>query len=1010
MGINSPLYLSEEQKKQYVEDAKPYLELTLDQLWNSVTSQKIPRSVALTNPQTIGCPVCGKAVAPFGNYPYEIDYIHKPWKLTCPSCKSVFPTNDFKAYYEGGLDENGFFNPELAKKHNDMLIQAGEKGNLVNLLQPEKGENWGVDDSTGFVDANGQKYTFIAYYNHFAWYTGIIIQAVRTLKNAYLATHDPAYASRGLVILNRIADVYPDLTISEWKRSDDFLNCNGSQLDHGKAIGCIWETIIVADFIKAFGVFSPALLEGKCEEAVAYLKTKKPAVSSAEEIKKHVEDNLIRQVYPAVKNTDIFGNSGTHQATLATAAVVLNQNPETKEWIDFCFRTGKEESGNCTGGNINEVMVNRIDRDGFGTEASPGYNSGWLYYYLNVADVLEGYQIDGLEAADLYQNPKFRKMFSSLVQLIFSDIYTPTMGDTCATGTPILYATFDSMVRAFLKYHNPMFAQAAYLINGRTLEHAKLDIYGEDPKQIKAKIEKVIREKGELDLGGTNLTGYGFAAVREGKSGDFLASGKKSTKQRALWIYYGKTNLYASHGHNDALNMGLYAYGLDLMPDLGYPRYADITDRHRWSLVANTASHNTVTIDNQQHERHLVGQPLHFDNGGLVKLISIEDKAAYSAVARAYRRTSALIRIDEENSYVVDLFRVVGGSEHRYSFHAAETDGVQTSGLDLVKQADENGNYVGTYAGADLEYPFNADIDDPTGARYFFHVDKQAEKGGDFSVDYRILDTWNVLGNGAHAPTDIHVKLTMLGEFDQVALLDARPPENKVGNPETLRYVFAERRGQADLESCYTAVIEPYKGKSSIRSIQALPVTYCGEPVPDMRARALKVTLENGRVDYIVNAVDVTKEYTVTDGQTIIPFQGFFGVCSIQDGKVVHWYLNDAAKIADITNPKLSAATGTVKKFTKELSMENSIWIRSNETGIELEDLTGRYIYIENDGIHNAAYRIENAQMEDDGTIRLSTGIVSPVRSYQDAEKPELGYIYDVEAGKTFRIPLSCEG
>jgi hypothetical protein len=115
MGMKTPLYLSEEQKKQYVEEAKPYLTLSMDQLWNSVTSQKIPRSVALTNPQTIGCPVCGKAVAPYGNYPYEIDYINKPWKITCPSCKTVFPTNDFQTYYEGGLNENGFFDPALAK-------------------------------------------------------------------------------------------------------------------------------------------------------------------------------------------------------------------------------------------------------------------------------------------------------------------------------------------------------------------------------------------------------------------------------------------------------------------------------------------------------------------------------------------------------------------------------------------------------------------------------------------------------------------------------------------------------------------------------------------------------------------------------------------------------------------------------------------------------------------------------------------------------------------------------
>lgn len=37
-----------------------------------------------------------------------------------------------------------------------------------------------------------------------------------------------------------------------------------------------------------------------------------------------------------------------------------------------------------------------------------------------------------------------------------------------------------------------------------------------------------------------------------------------------------------------------------------------------------------------------------------------------------YRRVVAMIDIDEDTSYTVDIFRVVGGNEHHFSFHGAE--------------------------------------------------------------------------------------------------------------------------------------------------------------------------------------------------------------------------------------------------------------------------------------------------------------------------------------------------
>lgn len=1119
-----------------VQLADSYLALGHDFLWSSITSQRIPRSYAAASKESWGCLECGEKLLAFGNYPYSADPINNPWKLICPSCKKQFPTNDFESYYKGGLDADGFFDPVLAKQHNDALIAKGEKGNLVNILYPEKGESWGVDDGTGHIDEQGRKFTFVAYYNHWKlWYGGLISSALNAFRDAYLYTGDVKYADAGVVMLDRIADVYPEMNLDIWRFENGYLNSNGNS-NRGKVVGSIWETGLAEYFMLAYDAFYPALADNAenpvSEEVLNYLSAKPAGAGkgSVKRIRRNIEDGILRQIYPAVKRSEIRGNSGMHQSTLAIAAVVMDSNPETKEWLEFNFKSGTTTAYEVTGGNIYAALVNDVDRDGHGNEGAPGYNSLWLSQYLNVAKALEGYSIEGMDSVDLFENVKFQRMFHAMYPLIVSDIFTPTIGDTAMAGNPYIAEKLSNMVTAYQKFRDPVFAQAAYLLNGNSTKNIKLGIFDKDPEGIALDIQKVIDTQGMLELGGTNATGFGFAALRDGEPGEKLEitgteiefnsmnileaskptkyfdsngtlqfeadiagdsiefefnveedietnmyinmwtastygiyevsinglktgeisfqgsgmavrkagkvelkkgantvkfvltdkpGGKKAgfrqlvlsdsldkpleeTTQRDIWMYYGRTYNKASHGHKDALNLGLHAFNIDLMPDLGYPRYANEEDKHRRSLVSNTISHNTVVVNGKQQDGQIVGQPLHFDQGGLVKMVDVNSRTAYSQTDM-YRRTSAMIRVDEKNSYVVDLFRIKGGDSHMYSFHGADDNGIVTEGLNLVKQADAGGNYVGTYAGKDIAY--SKEVADATGFSYFFNVDKQVGSIGNFSVDYSILDTWNTKGQGNGMPTDIHLKLTLLGDFNEVALSEAEPPENKVGNPATLKYVFAKRTG-TNLSSCFTSIIEPYSGESFIEKSEALTVKEGDSIAKDIDVRAVKVTLKNGRVDYIVNAVDNTKTYTVVDGDTEFDFKGFIGVYS-KLGDQVLYYMNDGEVIAEKSFENAGAVTGSVVDFTKELSTDNRIVVKTDVEGINPEELAGKYIYIENDGIHNAAYKIVSAAVTGEN-ITLDTGNVSPVRAYKNNGDFSQGFVYDIEAGRKFSIPLSA--
>lgn len=1107
-----------------VAKADNYLSKGSEFLWGLVPGPNLPRSYGVN--QTLGSPITGREIDKFGNYPYRADPLNEPWKIVDPSSGYKFPTNDFGAYYRSGLDEHGIFQPNLA-----------DRSLLVNTLYPEKGPAWGVDDGFGWVDGNGNRYTFIAYYTHwFVWYsTGMIQDSLQSFRDAYLYTGDIKYARAGAALLDRVADVYPEMDTMMHDKTV-YLNSHGGT-GLGKAVGSIWETSLVKIFISAYDAFYPVLDDPQLtqfldEKSVAFRLTNSKSTGSA--IRRNIEDGIIRQVFPGVKSARIRGNDGMHQSALAMAAVVLDKMPETKQWLDFTFQTGGNTSSppGVTGGNILNSLISVVDRDGNGNEAAPGYNMLWLNSHQLTADILEGYDL--YPEADLYENVKFRKMFSAFYPLILSEKYTANIGDNGSTGNPGISVKLADMVKAFDKFGDPIYAQLAYFLNGNRADGIHLDIFTANPNEIAERIRSAIAQHGPLDMESTNMTGYGFTALRDGKnvvnsfglsyafpsmeiaqqnteaklfeaSGtiqleasapgatitfnfnvpktddyeidllpfrattygiyrisidgqpikelDFYGSnsnlfevigqvqltagahqisfegigknpsagnykmgvrslnlldeqaremrdnaGPQGNMLRDFWMYYGRNT---GHGHKDTLNLGVHAFGLDLSPDLGYPEFADSIDMHRAQWVVNTISHNTVVVDKKMQAGQWVAEPKHFDDSGMVKLIDVEAPKVYPQT-ELYKRTTAMIKIDEANSYAVDFFRVKGGSDHYFSFHGAE--GVATAeGLNMVQQP------TGTYAGPDVEY--GERVDDVAGAGYKgsgFHylknVSRDMSPAGQFSIDWKAVDTWKVLPT----PADIHLRLTMLGDVDDVALADGVPPQNKPGNPKTLRYFVAHRSG-TNLDSLFTSVIEPYKDNRTIASIVPVSVKAGGAAANGSEVKAVKVTLANGRVDYIVNALNPDAMYTIDDK---LQFKGFMGVYSEKDGQPVYRYVHDGSYIAPIGETVANdagALQGTVVSFTYSPSVQNEIVVNMNADGTSTADLIGSTIYVANDGVRNAAYRIIGATDLGGGRYKLDIGDSTLIRSFVNANDFSKGYVYDISAGAAFRIPLTRE-
>ncbi|MBP1993162.1 heparinase II/III domain-containing protein [Paenibacillus eucommiae] len=984
-----------------------------ERIYELIVAEGLPRyyhTGHTLDPKIFYCRYCGVNICEkyAKHYPWIVRPLEDPWKIQCPDCLRRFPSNDFGGFYRLGLDAHGVFQHELARQKNEKSKAAGGPDYLINELYPEMGEGWGVDDGfgyyTGHVYDNGvrERHNYIAtYLDRGLWgggYDGgVILLAINTLAKAYVYTGEARYGRAGAMLLDRVADFYPGY---DWYQWAEF---RGAENFRGKICDSIWECFVTQQLASAYDAFYPVyedaiLIDCLREKSLRY--GQENPKNSASAIRAHAEHNILREIYSGCRTGRICGNFGMEQAALAKAAVVLDAMPETGEWLDWIMRPGPPRNNGdpaqdtpISGGNVLGVLTGSVDRDGMGDEASPEYNALWLNHMVDLAEVLHEY--DACPVVDLYENPKFAQMFTAHIPLMMAEYYTAQIGDSGRTASKGFVFRMDKALSGYRHLGGVRLAQYIHCMNGNSAENLHGVITDRDPEALRRSIENAIREHGPLSADSDMMTGYGFAVLRDGEKT------AHTNTLRDFSLYFG---LGDGHGHADALNLGIDAYGLNFAPDLGYPEVTG-TQPNRLQWVSGTLSHNTVMVDGRmQHQLTAAAAPLHYDDAGRVKLMDMEAGSAYPQT-RAYRRSIVMVDAGDGVSYGVDFFRILGGDDHLYSFHAQSNTIHETRGLTLIPQTDESGQFVGSYAGP--EVPWGQDpntvetswevdmLRHPPGMTWLYNVRRDRAPELRFTVDFQITDFRRVLPE----EKNLHLRMTMLGDFapDEVAIARAKPPHYNTPDIPYLEYVLTRRTGN-NLDSLFTTVFEPYCDTPYITdSLTAVPVAVLsGEPGREDAVKALKIPLKNGRIDYVVYATNREITYRVDN---LFDFRGFAAVCSLREGKMDFLYGNDCELLCDMRHP--GALTGVVADFTRELTLENSITV-ALEQQIELEALTGRYVYIDNDGAQNAVYRIHRAHSQGVQTI-LDIGQVSPIRALGEGT----AYKYNIDVGQKLRIPLS---
>ncbi|MGE5532328.1 MAG: heparinase II/III family protein, partial [Bacteroidota bacterium] len=704
------------------------LKMSDQELWDFIPPPEQMRAINVCIAHD--CPTCGDEVnRKAGHYPWIISR-DLPFKVKCPVCNGIFPKNDFKPWNTEGL-----------------------AGKPSETAEP-------TDNGLGWVDKkDGRRYWFVSYYIFWQRWSKDVLGGINALKQAYLLTGEPVYAHKAAVMMAKIASEYDRLDYPKQCYHEGMFGIRGRIMDY------IWSTGNDTQLAQAYDAVFPALAGD--QELAGFLKGK--GLGEAREL---IETKML---YPMVKDVMggyVAGNMGMHQVTLATLAIVLDnqdakRGPTTKEMADWLM------SG---GGRIEDLLWNGFVREGLGAESSPSYASGWGNSFYEVARLLPKLGVD------IWSNPKLKKMADIGLDLTVTGAFCPCIGDSGGLkgGGPIGRSAY-LQGPAFMHYRDPRHARALVEMGAKPD-----DLFEEyfDAEAVKSALAGT--PDTPVGLSTRNLGGYGCAILEAGSG----------SARRGLSLYYGDAG--GGHGHYDRLNVEMFANGMSVMPDDGYPTPFTRPDCYEWRR-ADTYKHHCVMIDELPQMSLYAGRLEAIAGTPEVQYVDVAAETAYPNVASLYRRTCALMDISAEQSYLLDIFRVRGGSQHDWCYHSAVPEMTVTGGTLGPVQAK------GTLAGEGVEYGKKPGPRGMKGTTTAF--DLQHGEGIKIGDDYWKLaeQGWSKHAEGiftVKAGSEVSLKFTKLpaGKYKLLAQYwDHKPGKSEIEltfGKQTVPVVIETRNGQ----------------------------------------------------------------------------------------------------------------------------------------------------------------------------------------------------------------------
>lgn len=767
-----------EARDDAVRKAQPWASMSDEALWDLMFGHTITRSWMVWSDGW--CPSCRNGVP---MYQWEIEPLALPWKVRCPHCREAFPKNDFAAFHRSGLDQHLVFDPKRADR--SLLYNTDHPGTDDPLRA------FGVDDGEGYMEG-GRRWRFIGAYLIYGQWKRHILAGIEALSDAWLLTGERRFAHKALVVLDRVADLYGSFDFEkeglayERGHGSGYVSTWHDACEEARALALHWDKVRGA--LEGDGDLV-SLLSRKARDArLANPKT------SAADVRRNIEDGILADT---VRNRHrIKSNFPQTDITVAVIQTVLG------------FPNGRAE----VDGIIDMFVEKSTAVDGVtGEKGMAGYSCYAVWGMTRFLGLWDRSDPDFLPRI-LVRFPKLRDHFRFHVDTWCLQKYYPSCGDSNSIGermetyvgahfekeTSISPSAYTLLWRLAALTGEAAFLQVLHGAAG-SADRIPLDLFLEDPEAVRRDVAAAVGRSGtEIILPSVNKEAWRLAILRSGR-GD---------KARAAWLDYDNDG---NHRHADGMNLGLYGFGMDLMADFGYPpvNYGGWgSPRAEW--YKSTSAHCTVLVDRREQSR-ASGATSFWKAGAPFQAVRASCPDLYGA--ELYERTVALVDVDGERSYVMDVFRVTGGREHLQFLHT-QFAALSAQGIpDMGAAGFEGFAHMRGFRGG------------PAAA-------------GGILAEWAVQDRFGYLPAGADVRVRVH-GLTMEAEaFRCEAWVNLGFSRNE----EAWIPRLAVRRSASDarpLSSTFLSVIEPFDGTPFVARAVRLPV-----PFP-----AVETVLADGRRD-----------------------------------------------------------------------------------------------------------------------------------------------------------------
>lgn len=790
-------------RRRAVAAAQPWMRMSDDALWALMFGNTLRRAWMVWSSGF--CPACRRDVP---MYTWQIDALARPWKVRCPHCAEQFPKNDFYAFYCSGLDARGVFDPARA-----------DRTLLFNAAHPAPDDplrDFGVDDGNGYSDGE-HRWWFIATYLIYGQWKQLIVDGIRRLSVAYALTGDAGYAHKAGVLLDRVADLYPTFDFKvegvmyEGPAHAGYVSTWHDACEEARELALAYDRVF--DALQTDEALATFLDHKARQHGIAQSKAAPRAVCD------NIEQGILRDTL--ANPHKIHSNYPRSEAAQCVIQMVLDwpaNRADVMALLDATVAratavdgvTGEKGLSGYSAFTIQglALLLGLIGR----TDAAflpdllrrhPSLRDTWRFFidtwcWQPVADgaVRPYYPRVGDCGVFAQTSEHYAGVVFDASQGVESDVMSYALGPSMHTFLGQLYdATGDA---AYL--------QVICHANGDTTDGLPYDLFAGDSASFQNKVADTIAREGTTPrVTSVNKQHWHLALLR--------------SKSATAWLKYDTSQ---RHGHLDGLNLGLFAKGLDLMPDFGYPP----VHRGGWSgrnfdWYVGTLSHNTVVVDAQPQQRDKAGQTTLWLAGDEVQAIRVAAPAVIGG--GRFERTLMLIDLSDTDAYLLDVFRVAGGHEHVRCMHSAFAR-LATRGLMLRPLTDDA--FLITWRAAVMRD---------------YQIDPSPAPG--WQVDWQIEDRYGYLPAGA----DVHLRCADLTTDAQAIIAEAWvSPGGFESNTEAwIPRLMTRRIGAAPLRSTFVAVIEPYEGTSNVAAIRRLLLS-------DDTHVAVEVRMKDGRRDVLV--------------------------------------------------------------------------------------------------------------------------------------------------------------